>query len=270
VTHRLSSSDWLDLHYEVCRPEYERLAIAAGFEQSWHVLDAGCGSGAYGNVLRRLVGEGGVLVGCDVSADNIRRARTRGAGAGYDEVTQAAINDLPYRDGSFDGVWCANVLQLLDDDEAVRALRELCRVTKPGGRIAIKDVDMLLWRVHPLDPLLITRLMAASVRSDEARTETLGALRGRTLRRLVETQHVADVAQQTMLIERWAPLSDAARRMYAQWLQVLAGMAEERDVSQSDMAVWRDLAQPDSPTHPLNSDCFYACEGQVLVTATVP
>ena len=47
ANHVLSDSDWLDLHFEACRPEYEAMLASAGFQRGWSVLDAGCGNGAY-------------------------------------------------------------------------------------------------------------------------------------------------------------------------------------------------------------------------------
>ena len=270
MTHRLSSAVWLELHYAVCRSEYERLAAMAGFAAGERLLDAGCGAGSYAHALRRHIGTAGVLVGCDILESNVSRALGRSGPAGYDEVVRAGLNDLPFPDASFDGIWCANVLQLLDDASLRQALSEMRRVLRPGGRVAVKDVDMLLWRVHPLDPLLLPRLMQASLRSEAASVETRGALRGRALRRALEEAGFEAAGQVTTLIERWAPLDSGAKSMYAEWLRFFAGIAEERGASAADVAAWRAAAGESGSPGIVEDPAFYACEGQVLALARKP
>jgi 2-polyprenyl-3-methyl-5-hydroxy-6-metoxy-1,4-benzoquinol methylase len=57
--HAQSSADWLDLHFEDCRPEYEAMLRSVGIAPGWRVLDAGCGGGAFLPLLAELVGPGG-------------------------------------------------------------------------------------------------------------------------------------------------------------------------------------------------------------------
>ena len=84
------------------------------------VLDAGCGEG--------------VLV--DEFAD---RLRITGLDVSYssDRVTRGSLTALPYADGEFDRALCLDVLEHLSFDEQPRALAELFRVLKPGGRLLV-------------------------------------------------------------------------------------------------------------------------------------
>jgi SAM-dependent methyltransferase len=86
------------------------------------VLDAGCGNGLY---LRELRDRGVRAIGCDLSAGMLRSA---GPGA----LVNGDLTALPFRDGAFDAVIAAHVLDLVPDREA--AIRELRRVLAPGGR----------------------------------------------------------------------------------------------------------------------------------------
>ena len=45
--HDYSESSYLDNHFVACQPEYEEMLKSVGLKAGWHVLDAGCGSGAY-------------------------------------------------------------------------------------------------------------------------------------------------------------------------------------------------------------------------------
>lgn len=263
--HRLSEADWLELRYSVFQREYDSLVAKANFAAGACVLDAGCGPGTHAAALRRAIGARGQLVACDLSAENLERARERIGAEGYDDAVRGDILHLPFPPHSFDAVWCANVLQYLSDADADRAVSEMCRVLRPGGRIAVKDVDMLLWRIHPMDPLLLPRLLEHGVDDDGARTETLGALRGRLLHGCLARAGVVDVQQCTVLVERRAPLTPAESQMYLQWLRFMAGIASERGVSAQDCAAWRAAAGLQG-TAVTEAPDFYACEGQVLAS----
>jgi len=115
---------------------YAQLCIREGS----HILDVGCGAGEVCIELARRVGPRGRVVGVDVSADMIEQARCAADGAGAAvELHVGSILALPFLDSTFDAVRAERVLQHLDDPDA--ALRELVRVTRPGGRIQVSDPD---------------------------------------------------------------------------------------------------------------------------------
>jgi ubiquinone/menaquinone biosynthesis C-methylase UbiE len=104
----------------------EALAARAGDR----VLDVGCGTGRNFPMLAK--GGAGALHGCDLSGRSLARAAKRGA-----SVVQADAERLPYRDASFDRVLSTYVLTSVADWR--RALEELCRVLRPGGRLVVSD-----------------------------------------------------------------------------------------------------------------------------------
>jgi len=98
------------------------------------VLDAGCGTGASFEWLRPLAGVHPVYAS-DVAWPAVQAChRTADASV----VVQASITDMPYPDGFFDVVVCADVLQHLTRPQATRALAEVYRVLRPGGRVVIR------------------------------------------------------------------------------------------------------------------------------------
>ena len=100
-------------------------------------LDVGCGTG-------RLLASvsGGLGVGADVSAGMLRALRREGRGKGV----RAAAEALPFADGRFDLVWSVATLHHLGTPERVAgAIREMVRVTRPGGWTVI-------WDHNPLNP----------------------------------------------------------------------------------------------------------------------
>ena len=143
-------------------------------------------------------------------------------------------------------------------------------MVRPGGMVAVKDVDVALARLYPADPFLFPHLCEASLRANPEDGPSRGSLRGRELRRWLERAGLLEARQRTFMIERWAPLRPAERRFFGDWLSELAGMAEERGVPEKDLVAWRALRDPDSPDHPLDRPDSYACEGQVVAVGRVP
>jgi SAM-dependent methyltransferase len=101
------------------------------------LLDAGCGEGrhCFGALER-----GARVVGLDLDRDSLRRAagalrfRARELGALGAMLCGDAFH-LPFADASFDRVICAEVMEHVHDYRA--AARELARVVRPGGRVAV-------------------------------------------------------------------------------------------------------------------------------------
>jgi SAM-dependent methyltransferase len=102
------------------------------------VLDAGCGSGRTLDELRRY----GHAAGTEINPDGVMAARRRGH-----DVHEAPVERLPFDDASFDLVTCLDVIEHTDDD--VRSMRELRRVTRPGGQAVLTvPAHPRLWSRH--------------------------------------------------------------------------------------------------------------------------
>lgn len=92
------------------------------------VLELGCGTGL---VLERIARFARGAVGADLSAGMLSHARRRGL-----DVVQADACSLPFRDAAFDAVASFKVLAHVPD--VARALAEIARVTRPGGRMVLE------------------------------------------------------------------------------------------------------------------------------------
>ena len=118
------------------------------------VLDVGCGPGTITVDLAKLVAPGRVT-GVDHAAGILEQARQAAAEAGLTDRTefaQADVHALDFPDDTFDVVHAHQVLQHVADP--VRALREMHRVCRPGGIVAVRDSDYRAFAWYPELPEL--------------------------------------------------------------------------------------------------------------------
>ncbi|RVU28759.1 class I SAM-dependent methyltransferase [Streptomyces antnestii] len=115
------------------------------------ILDIGCGPGTITADLAALVPEGHVT-GVDRAAGVLDQARATAAERGLTNVdfATADVHALDFPDDTFCVVHAHQVLQHVGDP--VRALREMRRVTKPTGFIAVRDADFAAMTWYPRSP----------------------------------------------------------------------------------------------------------------------
>ncbi|MFM9372282.1 class I SAM-dependent methyltransferase [Streptomyces sp. Da 82-17] len=115
------------------------------------VLDVGCGPGTITADLAALVPEGRVT-GVDAAPGILDRARATAAERGLDNVEFAVadVHALDFPDATFCVAHAHQVLQHVGDP--VQALRELRRVVKPGGIVAVRDSDYAAMTWYPQVP----------------------------------------------------------------------------------------------------------------------
>ncbi|MBW6435823.1 class I SAM-dependent methyltransferase [Actinoplanes hulinensis] len=120
---------------------HRRLLEQAGLRAGDRVLEIGCGTGNLLTVQARL-GPRVDAAGIDPDPAALRRARRKAARAGAPiDYRQAYAGDLPFTDDAFDVVLSSLMLHHLDASGRDRALREVARVLRPGGRLHVADID---------------------------------------------------------------------------------------------------------------------------------
>jgi arsenite methyltransferase len=123
------------------------------------ILDVGCGPGFYCAELLDEVGESGWVTGIDSSPTMVGLAARRCAGHDNVDLLEGEALALPVPDGSFDGALAVQVIEYVADVE--KALAELWRALRPGGRVLIWDIDWDTLSVHSEDAELSERVIRA-------------------------------------------------------------------------------------------------------------
>ncbi|MEI7658473.1 MAG: methyltransferase domain-containing protein [Phycisphaerae bacterium] len=120
------------------------MATRLAFDAVGSVLDVGCGVGHWGRALASVLPASTRFTGVDREERWVRDAAVaaeRAGLAGRSRFVQGDVAALPFPDDSFDLTTCQTVLMHVADPE--RALREMIRVTRPGGLVlAVEPSNM--------------------------------------------------------------------------------------------------------------------------------
>lgn len=220
-------------------------------------LDAGCGIGSHTLFLAEAVGPAGHVTGLDLSRELLEHAQSRldaprlKAGASF---LRGDAGTLPFKRGSFDWVWSVDCVGYASP-EPVSALREMARVVKPGGTIAV-----LAWssqQLLPGYPLLEARLNATSQgiapfsigkKPDSHFLRALGWFREAGLEQTEARTFAGDIR---------SPLTEVTR---AALLSLFRMRWEEprQELSPEDWAQFQRICWPGSPDFVLDSPDYYA------------
>lgn len=152
------AADW-DARFPDDGPAYAAAVADLGLRPGAAVLDAGCGTGRALPALRAAVGPAGTVIGADLTPEMLEEA----VRAGRDKAGELILTDvarLPLRDGALDAVFGAGLISHLADPAA--DLRELARVVRPGGRLAL---------FHPVGRAALAARHGRQITDDDLRAE---------------------------------------------------------------------------------------------------
>jgi len=188
--------------------ELKTLIGALPLSPGMRVLDVGCGDGFYLDLLaERLAAPGGV-VGLDINRACLNIAGERLSGHSERcavHLIRGTLDDLPMEYARCDLAWCAQSLYSLS--EPVAALRRMAAAVRPGGFVAVLEIDTMHQLLLPWPHRLELSLRAAETRAlceESPRSERYYI--GRRLPAVLAAAGIEPLGFQTQSIDRRAPL----------------------------------------------------------------
>jgi ubiquinone/menaquinone biosynthesis C-methylase UbiE len=235
----------LGAYHRAFAVELQAIVDSLPIAEGDRVLDVACGDGVYSAWLAGRVGKAGVVASVDILPAYLRLTRDQAGGDPRVSPAAAKLEALPFADNAFDLVWCAQSLYSLP--EPVEALRQMARVVRPGGVVAILENDtlhhvLLPW---PVDVELAVRQAehdAFERESDEPEKFYVG-------RRLVEVFRDAGLVrpvEESRATTRQAPLGPDERAFLLEYFRDLAERARPR-LNPAMQSKFDTLTTPGSP-----------------------
>jgi Methylase involved in ubiquinone/menaquinone biosynthesis len=249
--HQIYLSDFL--RAPTIRSAIQALRLPSGSRG----LDAGCGIGSNTLLLAEAVAPAGHATGLDLSPELLVHAREIAKKSSLSELVsfqEGDVNKLPFDNNTFDWVWSVDCVGFIPA-QPLPLLKELARVVKPGGTVAI-----LVWSSQlllPGYPLLEARLNATSsgiapfVKGEKPELHFLRALG------CFRDAGLEEPTAQTFVGDVYAPLSDDIRSALISLIQMRWGEPQS-EVIQEDWAEYQRLCQPESSDFILNLPDYYA------------
>jgi len=120
----------------------DKLIQRSGIRKGMHVLEVGCGSGAYTTFVARVVGGGGKVYALDIQPEMLKQLESKLAKPENEdikniELVNSSAYELPFDDDSLDLVYMVTVLQEIPDRN--KTLQQVRRVLKPGGILSVTE-----------------------------------------------------------------------------------------------------------------------------------
>jgi demethylmenaquinone methyltransferase/2-methoxy-6-polyprenyl-1,4-benzoquinol methylase len=263
-----SYGEQLALAARATEPAIRQAIAAANLPEGSHGLDAGCGIGTHALWLTEATG--GKVTGLDINSGNLAMARKRVEQRSLSDridFVEGSIFKLPFEENSFDYSWCSDTLWPVVVPDPVAVLKDLSRVVKPGGTVAL-----LFWT---------NQLLFPGYPQFEARWNQAFVVATHYLKIKKPSQHhmcalgwlrragLEKPQAHSFLAEHQAPLGDEIRESLTFCFNMFHDSLKS-SLSREDEAEYRRICRPESEDFVLNSPDYYGNLSYTIFHARVP
>ncbi len=258
----------LSAFHRACAPALRTIVAELPIKPGSRVLDMACGDGLYSVWLAERVGATGHVVGVDIATAYLELARKQAWSSAVAERISFQTGDiggLPFADDEFDVAWCAHSLYSLPDP--VAALRELRRVVRPGGVVAILENDTLHHMLLPWPAELELAVRQAQLDALRETTRSTGKFYiGRNLFGAFKSAQLVASDIRTHTIDHRAPLTADERVYLESYMRDLAERARPH-LGQAARTAFDMLLDPRSDLCMLDQPDFFASHLEIVAWA---
>lgn len=243
--------------YPLREPTLKEIVNSLNLPEKSKGLDAGCGIGLQALMLTEAIGKDGHVIGLDINPEFLAYAKKLVKKSGFSQQVsfkEGSVSKLPFDNNTFDWAWSADCVGYAPG-EPLPLIKELARVVKPGGIIAI-----LAWssqQLLPGYPQLEARLNTTSsgiapfVKGMKPEYHFFRLLGWFKKAGLEETY------TKTFAESIYAPLSNEIRTALISLIQ-MRWTNLKSELSKEDYKDYQRLIQPESPDFILNLPDYYA------------
>jgi len=234
-----------------------------------HGLDVGCGFGAQVMQLAQAGGPEGHVTGVDISREFLDYGRNIVEGSGLSDrisLVEGDMNLLPFQNDMFDWAWSSSCVGYFPGNP-IPALREMVRVVKPGGTVAI-----IVWsseNLLPGYPMLEARLRETTaglapyikgMSPQQHHMRLMGRLREAGLENVHGSTFVGDVQ---------SPMTDELRKVMTGLFE-MRWPAVESELSKDDWTELQRLIRPESQDFILDRPDYYGFFTYTMFRGRIP
>jgi len=255
----LIESKYLDSHYCAGKTIFDKMLNSVGFNVSSTLLDAGSGNGCYSTAISKIVGDKGKVVSIDINSDNLFSfKRTNEISTGFS--IQANLISIPMKENTVDGVWCSNVFQYLTENEKIQVLNEFKRIVKPGGKIAIKEVDLSTTMLGP-SPRIFWHIVLKAMSSRQINS-SLNMFNVLKYSRMLNIQRIS---YKTYILEWTSPIESKVFRYLHNLSGTIKEIFRQIPLSEEETFYLENYIQVRENSDYVVSEDFYWREGYILI-----
>ncbi len=268
----MSSTRWLIDHYKAKEKYRHQMVEDLDLKPGDIVLDVGSGPGLWSNRLAEKVAPNGCIIGIDYSTDAISHAQKNLENSPYKNIikySQADFFNIPYREETFDLVFCSNSLMYFPDSMKEKLLKEQKRVVKKGGRIVSKEYDGETIIVYPIPPELWLKLKnaVAQVLSTRPPEEYYDEYVARNVRKLFLEAELKNIVTIPYPVQVFAPLSSHQKNYITEETQWFIKTAFPH-LSKSEVSQLESFFDPSSSQYILDREDFSYFQVEFMTIGT--